>query len=116
MPQPMEVEITDSARDKIHGFLGKEHADGKPLRLSVARTHCMGGRGYGYDLQVAEGSRTDDATVSSNGLALLVDPASVHLLGKVEIDYVEGFEENGFRVTNSNAIGKCPCGHHDLFQ
>lgn len=112
----MEVEITDSARDKIQGFLGKERAHGKPLRLSVVKTHCMGGRGHGYDLRVAEEPRPEDATVTSNGLSLLVDPASAQLLAKVEVDYVEGFEENGFRVTNSNAVGKCPCGHHDLFR
>lgn len=111
----MDVEITDSARDKIRGFLEKGGADGKPLRLSVVRTHCMGGRGHAYGLEVAERPAADDAIAEANGLSLVVDPASAPLLGTVEIDYVEGFEESGFQVTNSNAVGKCPCGHHDLF-
>lgn len=116
MPPIMDVEITNSARDKIRGFLAREGADGKALRLTVVRTHCMGGRGHAYDLRLAEGPRSEDATVTSNGLSLFVDPASAHLLGKVEIDYVEGLQESGFHVMNSNAVAKCPCGHHDLFR
>lgn len=111
----MDIGITDSAREKIAKFLEAEGADGKPLRLAIVRTHCMGGRGYGYGLQAADDKRADDAVATSNGLSLLVDPASARLLETVEIDYIEGFEESGFRVTNSRARGKCPCGHHDLF-
>ncbi len=115
MSLSMELEITDSAREKIHQFISKAGADGKTLRLAVVRTHCMGSRGHGYNLQVAEEANADDTVVASNGLSLFVDPASRRLLEGVEIDYVEGFEANGFRVTNSHAIGKCLFGQHDLF-
>ncbi len=112
----MDIEITEPARKKIEQFLSGEAADGRALRLAVQRTHCMGGRGFGYSIHVAEERNADDVPLASHGLSLLVDPASARLLKHVQIDYLEGFEENGFRVTNSNAIGKCPCGHHDLFE
>lgn len=116
MGSSMEIEITDPARKKIEQFLSAEGANGQPLRFAVQRTHCMGGRGYGYSIHVADERRADDVHLASHGLSLLVDQASARLLKQVQVDYVEGFEENGFRVTNSNAVGKCPCGHHDIFE
>lgn len=112
----MEIEITQPARKKIEQFLSAEGANGRSLRFEVQRTHCMGGRGYGYAIHAADARHADDVLVSSDGLSLLVGPASARLLKQVQVDYVEGFQENGFRVTNSHAVGKCPCGHHDLFE
>lgn len=115
MPCSMKLGITDSARDKIQQFLEWEGSAGRPLRFSVERTHCMGGRGHGYDLRVANGREKDDVAIDVAGLSVLVDPASARLAKDIEIEYVEGFEDSGFKITNSNAVGKCPCGHHDLF-
>ncbi len=111
----MKIDITDTARSKIEEFISAEGVDGRKLRLAVARTHCMGGRGHAYSLHVAEERREDDVLLSSNGLSVLVDPASARLLGDVEVNYIEGFAESGFQVVNSKSVGKCPCGHHDLF-
>jgi iron-sulfur cluster assembly protein len=111
----MQVEISEPARTKIQQFRDEEGANDKALRLSVVRTHCMGGRGHGYDLHVAQDAREGDATVEAGGLTLVVDRESSRKLESVQIDYVDSFQESGFRVTNSHARGKCPCGHHDLF-
>ena len=32
------------------------------------------------------------------------------------LDYVETPKEAGFKLENPNAIAKCPCGHHDIFE
>ncbi len=115
MPDAELLVLTDRAADKIKGFLDAQGHAGRTLRLRIVRTHCMGGRGHGYDLGVADGSATDDAVVESKGLRFLVDAASARVLPGTEIDYLESLEASGFAITNPNASGKCPCGHHDLF-
>jgi iron-sulfur cluster assembly accessory protein len=39
-----------------------------------------------------------------------VDRASAPLLAGASIDYVEGLERSGFRITNPNAARTCGCG------
>jgi len=111
----MNIDITEPALAKIHQLLAAQGAEGRPVRLAVVRTHCMGGRGHAYRFQLADGMGENDQAVDAGGLSVIIDGASAHLLADVSIDYVDKFEESGFVVSNSNAIGKCPCGHHDLF-
>lgn len=114
MVEPPIVHLTERAGDHIRSFLA-DQPDTPPLRLSVVRTHCMGGRGHAYDLRVAEARKEDDVVLESRGVTLLIDLASVHLLSGVEVDFVETLQGSGIEVHNPNAVGKCPCGHHDLF-
>ena len=108
--------LTERAADKIKGFLDAKADGGRTLRFRVARTHCMGGRGHAYDLRPAEASSEGDEVVEAHGVRLLVDPESAERLRGTEIDYAESLEASGFAITNPNATGKCPCGHHDLFE
>ena len=108
------VALTEKAADRIKSFLA-EKPEVPPLRLTLMRTHCMGGRGHAYDLRVAEERKGDDVVVESRGITVLLSPASADRLRGVEVDFVETLQESGFAVNNPNAVGKCPCGHHDLF-
>ena len=108
--------LTERAADKIKGFLDAEGDGGRALRFRVVRTHCMGGRGHAYDLRASEGPSEGDEVVEAHGVRLLVDPASARVVKGTEIDYAESLETSGFAITNPNATGKCPCGHHDLFE
>lgn len=112
----MAVTVTESASRKIREYLTAGGFDGRSVRLAVGRTHCMGGRGHAYHLGPEPQAGEGDVTFESNDLSLFVDPKSAALLGDVEIDFVEGFEGSGFDVRNSKSVGKCPCGHHDLFE
>lgn len=108
------VQVTAKAATKIRELLPEEDR-GRPLRLAVVPSHCMGGRGHAYDLHVARDQSDTDMVVESRGIAFALDRASAELLRGVEVDYEESFQESGFVVKNPNAVGKCPCGHHDLF-
>jgi len=111
----MNIDITQPAQAKIRQLWEAEGMDGKALRLTVVRTHCMGGRGHAYELRAVQDRGEGDVVVRSDGFDLVVDPNSAGFLDDVRIDYTEGFEDLGFHVSNSRATGKCPCGHHDLF-
>lgn len=109
------VRLTERAAAKVKEFMAPEKASVPTVRLEVVRTHCMGGHGHGYHFAFADSQRTDDAIVESQGVTLLLDPGSAAKLPGTEIDYLEGLEASGFAIANPNAVGKCPCGHHDLF-
>lgn len=108
------VQLTERAADRIRAYL-KDRPEVPAIRLALVRTHCMGGRGHAYDLQIAE-SRDDDMVVESRGLTFRMDPTSATRLRGIQVDFVEDFQGSGFAFTNPNAAGKCPCGHHDLFR
>ncbi|HLE45998.1 MAG TPA: iron-sulfur cluster assembly accessory protein [Thermoplasmata archaeon] len=116
LPVSMAIRVTDAAQRKIRELLEREGPAGRPLRLGVVRTHCMGGRGHAYGLGVSTDEVDGDTSHEVGGIKVLVDPTSATLLEDVEIDYVDGFRGAGFQVRNSKAVGKCPCGHHDLFE
>ncbi len=109
------VRLTERAAAKVKEFVPQDEARAATVRLEVVRTQCMGGRGHGYHFAFTDSQRTDDAVVESRGITLLLDPGSAAKLLGTEIDYLEGLEASGFAITNPNAVGKCPCGHHDLF-
>jgi iron-sulfur cluster assembly accessory protein len=41
---------------------------------------------------------------------VVIDPMSVQYLKGVEIDYLDGLNESGFKITNPNAQSECGCG------
>ena len=116
MTEAEVVRLTDRAAGKIREFLEKGGAEGRSVRLVLVRTHCMMGRGHSYDLRPAASREDGEEAVETGGVTVLVDPGSAAHLRGTEIDYVESLEASGFAITNPNATGKCPCGHHDLFE
>ncbi len=49
------------------------------------------------------------------GLKVVLAKDQIPKLEGTVVDYQESLEGSGFIITNPNATGKCPCGHHDLF-
>jgi iron-sulfur cluster assembly accessory protein len=110
------VSLTERAVNKVKEFFSQSGYTGNMLRISLVRTHCMGGRGYSYKL-AAEMSETEgDVAQDADGLRIVLRQADVPRLEGTVIDYNESLEGSGFSVSNPNATGKCPCGHHDLFE
>jgi Fe-S cluster assembly iron-binding protein IscA len=109
----MELEVTPAAQEMIQQFLEEKGLAEAPLRLLARRTHCMGGRGHTYDLDAPGEVRQDDLVLAVSDLCILVDPQSQGLFGDVRIAHGAG-ATGGLQVINSLAVGKCPCGHHDL--
>jgi iron-sulfur cluster assembly protein len=107
------VTVADGAASKLRGVMA---TDKQALRIAVVRSHCMGGRGFTYQLALEDSPADDDEAFEDNGVKVCVDPASAKYLGGAELDFVDTPESSGFKVTNPNAIAQCPCGHHDIFE
>jgi len=108
------VTLTDRAATKLRGIIATESK--QALRIAMARTHCMGGRGFTYRLALEASPSVDDGVFEASGVTVCIDPASTKYLSGAELDFVETLEENGFKLNNPNVIGRCPCGHHDIFE
>ncbi|EQD25951.1 FeS cluster biogenesis domain protein, partial [mine drainage metagenome] len=92
---------------------------------------CGGGSSVQFGLAFAR-PRPDDEVIPADGYRLLIDPSSTKFVDGAVIDYVEGLQESGFKITNpslpepdaagqsggcgscgSNSAngGGCGCGH-----
>ena len=116
MSQSKPLILGARATEKIREFMNQQGKDSLIVRVTLVRTHCMGGRGYAYQLKFERDAADDDQLFENDGIRLAVENSSASRLQGTEIDYVESLERQGFVIGNPNAVAKCPCGHHDIFE
>lgn len=110
------VTVTGKAASRLRDIAAAENRQVVSLRIAAVRTHCMGGRGYTYSLELEDSPAANDELSEHDGIKVCVDPASARYLAGAELDYVDTLPETGFKINNPNVVAKCPCGHHDIFE
>lgn len=101
-----DVVLTERAAKRIAEILKTENV-GAMLRVSVKGGGCSGFQ-YAFDI---DGSATDDdASVSRDGVTVLIDSVSMPFLKGAAIDFVDDVMGQSFRVENPNATAACGCG------
>lgn len=108
--------ISAKAAAKIREFMAQQGNNDLIVRVALVQTHCMGGRGYAYQLGFEHQIHDGDDLFESEGIQFVIETSSGSRLRGTAIDYVETLERQGFAVMNPNAVAKCPCGHHDIFE
>ena len=108
------IAFSDSAASRVKEYLLKASKTSSGVRVSLVRTHCMGGRGYDYVLD-RDTHKAGDIVFEDKGIKIMVGRTNSRYLRGLEIDYVRSFQESRLVMKNPNAIGKCRCGHHDIF-
>lgn len=98
--------LSPSAAARVASIAAKQ---GKPavLRLAVDGGGCSG---FQYRFELAEGPDAEDSVSETDGVRLVVDPASLDLVAGCTVDYVESLGGAAFRVENPNATAGCGCG------
>ena len=100
------ITLTDIAVEKVHLFLEDEDNKGKALRVFVEGGGCSGFQyGLAFDDPVE-----DDSTLEFGDVKVVIDPASATLIKGAQVDFVDGVQGSGFKVTNPNAKSTCGCG------
>lgn len=62
---------------------------------------CCGGGGGAVQFGMAFAKpRADDEVVKVDGFSVIVDPGSTKFVNGAVVDYVEGLQESGFKITN----------------
>ena len=101
------LEVTDLAATKAKDMLAeKGFADGA-LRVFVVGGGCSG---YQYGMALATEAEEGDQIVEHGGVRFFVDPESAPLLMGSRVDYIDDVMNQGFSITNPNAVKSCACG------
>jgi iron-sulfur cluster assembly accessory protein len=106
-PSESVILVTENAAQEIlHLQQQKPENAGRHLRVYVEQGGCSGMQ-YGL---VFDEKRPDDLVAEMHGVAVLVDPISAgHVRGSV-VDFSDGLNSGGFKITNPNARENCGCG------
>ncbi|HEU5481499.1 MAG TPA: iron-sulfur cluster insertion protein ErpA [Sphingomicrobium sp.] len=105
MSEP-EISLTQNAARRVAAIAARKKQPAI-LRLAVDGGGCAG---FTYRFDLAEAPEDGDTVAETNGVKLLVDPASLELVRGSAVDFVEELGGAAFRVTNPNAQSGCGCG------
>ncbi len=105
---PRSIVMTKRAADKFKEILAEEDKVGYGLRFGDQAGGCSG---FEYILDYSAAPKEgEDVVFSSHGVDIHVNKNKVERLMGSEIDYVDGLNGSGFKVSNPNARGGCGCG------
>ena len=104
---PNTISLTKRAAEKYREILEEEKKKGWGLRFADKAAGCSG---FEYVLDFSEKALSDDQIFTSHGVDIHVNQKMVSRLVGSEIDYVEGLNNAGFKITNPNVKGSCGCG------
>lgn len=101
------ITITPRAAKKYLEILEEEGKQGWGMRFGEQMSGCSG---FEYILDYSEKALEDDKVLTSCGIEIHVNKGSLKkLLGSV-IDYVDGLQGSGFKISNPNVRSSCGCG------
>jgi iron-sulfur cluster assembly accessory protein len=101
------ITITERAAKKYREILKEEGKEGWGLRLGEKAAGCSG---FEYFLDYSEKPKPGDLVLESSGIQIHINyHAADRLMGSV-IDYVDGLQGAGFKISNPNVKSSCGCG------
>ena len=100
------ITLTPRAAKQVRTMHAELHAPEKRLRVLVESGGCSG---FQYGMSFDE-PKPDDTQFESEGVAIVVDPASLAYLSGSAIDFDDGLHGKGFEIKNPNAQSTCGCG------
>lgn len=105
----MGFELTLGAVEKIKAICESEKKSGYGLRVRVSGGGCSGPQ---YQLGLEEKETEGDQVFDSNGLKIFLDPESAEQIDGGTLDFVDGPNGAGFKISNPNAKSGGGCGSH----
>jgi len=101
------ISVTENAASQIRHLVEQDPQNaGKHLRVYVEQGGCSGMQ-YGM---VFDEQRPDDNKVEMHGVSVLVDPVSANHIRGTVLDFNDGLNSAGFKISNPNARQSCGCG------
>jgi len=102
------INVSQRAASKFKDILKEEGKEGWHLRFGDKAAGCSG---FEYVLDFSEKPAEDDQVFPTpHGIDVHVHKGAAARLMGSEIDYVEGLNNAGFKITNPNAKSSCGCG------
>lgn len=101
------ISVSARAAKKFKEFAAEEGMPGAALRFGDSAGGCGG---FQYILDFADKADADDAIFHSEGLDIYVKKGMLNRLVGSSIDYVDGLQGAGFKISNPNVRSSCGCG------
>lgn len=102
------ITITAKAAEKFKAILAEEGKSGWGLRFGEKAAGCSG---FEFYLDFSEKAKPEDMVIQSQGIEIHIhSKSSSKLMGSV-IDYVDGLQGAGFKISNPNVKSACGCGN-----
>jgi len=101
------ITVTSSAATKVKELLEAEGEAGMALRIAVRPGGCSG---YSYEMFFDEDRSDTDSVLQQEGITVTIDSDSGKLLNGATLDYSDGLNGKGFKITNPNNSRTCGCG------
>jgi len=101
------ITMTKKAADKYRQILKEDGKEGWGLRFGDQAAGCSG---FEYVLDYSEKAEADDQVFLTEGVEVHVHKNDVSRLIGSEIDFVDGLNGSGFKISNPNVKGSCGCG------
>ncbi len=102
-----DINLSDSAVKKFSELMQKEGKAGWGLKFTVEPGGCSG---FSYVMDFADKPTESEKTLVEKGMKIFVDKEVLSMVKGVRIDYLDGLNGSGFRISNPNAHGTCGCG------
>ena len=100
--------LTAAAATKVRELMTAEDAsDDLVLRVAVRPGGCSG---FSYEMFFDTEVAADDAQTETDGVKVVIDPASHQMLRGASLDYKDALQGAGFSINNPNAERSCGCG------
>ncbi len=106
------ITLTPKAATKFLSILKDEGKEGWALRFGYKKGGCSGSE---YVLDYSKQASATDQAFHSNGVDIHVAKEMLDTLLGCEIDYIDGLNGSGFRISNPQAKGSCGCGKSQRF-
>lgn len=101
------IQLTQRAALKFIEILEEDGKHGWGLRFGDRMAGCSG---FEYTLDYSEKANPEDEIFESHGVQIHVNKAMVKRLMGSQIDYVDGLQGSGFKISNPNVRASCGCG------
>ncbi len=108
-PRDLQISVTPKAAAQIKLQLSKRPQSGPQsgVRLGVKGGGCSG---LSYVIEYCDQPRAKDNVFEQDGARVYVDPKSLLYLNGTTFDYVETFQQKGFKFINPRERSSCGCG------
>ncbi len=100
------ITLSLSAANQVRTMQTGRPDGSKFLRVLVETGGCSG---FQYGMSFDE-PKPDDQSFESEGVTIVIDPASLAYLNGSHIDFDDGLHGKGFEIKNPNAESTCGCG------
>jgi len=102
------IQISETAAEKIKVLITEQALNDEGGLRIYANSGCCSNKSYGMSLE--EKQYPEDNVFVSQGVRVLVDPASFEQLEGASVEYYKDENTEGFTIAKPNNHTQCGCG------